>query len=151
MTKTIPTRILAIDHGAARIGLAISDERKIIATPLPTLLAEKKTEATITKLLQILEAYQQEHHCSLEAIIVGMPLKMNGKIGLQADEVQHFMDVLSSKTSIPIIPWDERLTTVLAERSLRESNMSRKKRSKVIDSVASVLILQSYLDLLGGR
>lgn len=139
-------RIVGIDFGMSRIGLALSDERQIIATPFQTLKAEKKTDLTIIKLLTLLNELQKTHSCEIEEIIVGLPLMMSGRNGFLADEVKHFVDLLSKSTSIPIRTWDERLTTVQAERSLRESQMSRKKRSQVVDVVSAIIILQSYLD-----
>jgi putative Holliday junction resolvase len=73
---------------------------------------------------------------------------MNGKMGPMGDEVQHFVELLKTKLPYPVVLWDERLTTVQAERLLRESNLNRKKRSKVIDSMTAVILLQSYLDSL---
>ena len=78
-----------------------------------------------------------------------MPFMMSGKAGFQADEVAHFISLLKSYTDIPILSWDERLTTSMAERSLKESSLNRKRRAQVVDSIAAILILQSYLDHLG--
>jgi putative holliday junction resolvase len=139
-------RLVGIDFGMSHIGLALSDERQIIATPFQTLQTQKKTEQTIITLLAVLDDFKQKNDCEFEEIIVGLPLMMNGRKGLLADEVQHFIELLTKATTIPIKTWDERLTTVQAERSLRESQMSRKKRSKVIDVVSAAIILQSYLD-----
>jgi len=146
MAKKLPTKILGIDYGMVRIGLALSDEMKIIASPLLTLIAEKKMEKTVDKLLKELEKQQQKHCYQLDEIVVGLPLMMNGKIGLIADEVNHFVAMLQQAFSIPIITWDERLTSVQAERALRESALSRKKRAKVTDTVSAAIILQNYLD-----
>lgn len=139
-------RIVAIDYGMARIGIAVSDERKIIATPLMLLIAEKKSELTVAKLMRELEQHQTKMHYVIEEIIVGMPLLLSGKSGLLADEVTHFVTLLRAATSVPIVTWDERLTTVQAERTLRESNMTRKQRTKHVDTVSAVILLQSYLD-----
>lgn len=144
--KPKASRILAIDYGMARIGLAISDERKIIATPLQTLTAEKKMELTAEKLLDLLKKLQEIHHYEISEIVIGNPLRMNGQMSLLSDEVKHFVEILKKLVSCPIVLWDERLTSLQAERSLRESNMSRKKRSKMVDTVAATIILQSYLD-----
>lgn len=144
--KIKPKRILGVDFGLKRLGLAVSDERKIIAVPLLTFHAEPRSEQTITKFMNWLEDLQQTRECEIERIIVGLPLMMSGKTGLLADEVKHFIHLLSQSTTIPIQTWDERLTTVQAERSLRESNLTRKKRTKVVDQVSAVIILQSYLD-----
>jgi putative Holliday junction resolvase len=144
--KAKPKRLVGIDYGMSRLGLALSDERQIIATPLKTLQAEKKAEQTVAKVLTFLTELQQIHGCEIEEIIVGLPLMMSGRKGFLADEVKHFVELLSQATKIPVRTWDERLSTVQAERSLRESQMTRKKRSKVVDIVSAAIILQSYLD-----
>lgn len=141
-----PKRIVGIDYGMARIGIALSDEMQIIATPYQTVQTEKKTEQTAAKVVNLLIQVQENLKCEIEEIIVGLPLMMSGKTGFQADEVKHFVSLLAKSTSIPVRTWDERLTTVQAERSLRESRMTRKKRSKVVDIVSAAIILQSYLD-----
>lgn len=128
------------------MGIAVSDEQKIIATPLITMQADKKTEKSVEKLLQILEKDQVDRNYTVEEIVLGLPLLMSGKVGMLADEVKHFIDVLKTVTHIPISTWDERLTTVIAERSLREGSFTRKKRAKHVDTVAAVIILQNYLD-----
>lgn len=141
-----PKRLVGIDFGMSRLGLALSDERQIIATPFQTVHAEKKTELTVAKILAVLSQLEQTYSCEIEEIVVGLPLMMSGRTGFQADEVKHFVQLLSKETSIPVRTWDERLSTVQAERSLRESQMTRKKRSKVVDIVSAAIILQSYLD-----
>ncbi len=143
--KSKPTRILGIDYGMARLGLALSDETKMLASPLETLKAEKKVDQTIAKLLQVIGKICEEKKCDIAEIIVGLPLMMSGRTGFLADEVKHFVSLLAQATPVPVKTWDERLTTVQAERSLREGNLSRKKRSQHIDAVAAVIILQSYL------
>lgn len=141
-------RVIGIDYGMARIGLAFSDERKIIATPMKTLTAEKKSEQTIAKLVSFLREHEKDYGYQIETIAIGFPLLMSGKKGLLADEVTHFVQLLQEVFAIPIVTWDERLTSVQADRSLREGNLSRKKRSQKVDSVAAVIILQNYLDFL---
>lgn len=145
-TKAKGGRIVGIDYGLARIGLSLSDETKLIANPLKTLPAEKKAEATAKKLLKELQEHAILHHYEIEEIVIGMPLMMNGKKGMLADEVIHFVSLLKEVILVPITTWDERLSSVQADRSLREGNFSRKRRSKMVDSVAAVIILQSYLD-----
>lgn len=142
------TRVVALDYGLARIGLAISDETKTIAMPLKTLQCEKKTEETAKKLLQVLQEHQKAQNYELIEIVIGLPLMMSGKKGFLADETQYFVELLKKLVSIPIVTWDERLTSVQAERSMREGNLSRKKRAKSVDHVAAIIILQSYLDHL---
>lgn len=145
------SRIVGIDFGMARLGISVSDPTKWIASPLETLTSEKKGEKTAAKVMAYLDAYCQKMGCSIELIVIGMPLMMSGKRGLLADEVHHFVELLKHLTQIPIVMWDERLTTVQAERSLRESSLSRKKRAKIVDSVAAIIILQSYLDAIRGE
>jgi len=140
------SRIIGIDYGAARFGIAVSDETKIIAFPMMTIAAMGKSEKSVNKILETLLEASHLNKYEIAEIVIGLPLKMSGKYGMQADDVTHFVNILKTKTDIPIVVWDERLTTVQAEKSLREGGMSRKKRSKVIDKVAAVIILQSYLD-----
>lgn len=144
--KVKPRRALGIDFGIARLGLAISDERKIIASPFMTFQTASSTKLTIQNLMKTLDEMQEANSYEIDEIIVGLPLMMSGKVGMIADEVKHFVALLKEATSIPIIMWDERLTTVQAERSLRLSDMTRKKRSKVVDKVCAAIILQCYLD-----
>lgn len=151
MEKSKLKRIIGIDYGMARIGIALSDERQIIASPYQTLTAEKKLELTVSKLLSFILSIQEDLRCEIEEIVVGLPLMMSGRKGLLADEVKSFIELLSRATTIPIRTWDERLSTVQAERSLRESQMTRKKRSKVVDIVSAAIILQCYLDFKSHR
>ena len=144
--KKLPTRILGIDFGLKRFGLAISNELNFLATPVKTLQVEKKLEKTVSIFLEEYENLKKQYECDIEEIIIGLPLLLSGNKGLIADEVLHFVSLLKEQLSIPIKTWDERLTSKQAERSLKEGKMSRKKRTKVIDTVAAVLILQSYLD-----
>ena len=148
LQRSIPKRILGIDYGLARIGLALSDESQIIAMPLMVLQASKKSEETVHNLVTILNDIAIKYQCTIAEIVIGLPLMMSGKTGFLADEVKHFVQIFSQNCSIPIKTWDERLTTVQAERSLREGNLSRKKRTKFIDTVSACIILQSYLDSL---
>ncbi len=139
-------RILGIDFGLARLGLALSDPGKIISFPLHVFPAEKKSEQTVKKLIAFIEATAKDKKCTIEMIVVGMPFMMSGKKGLLADEVDHFVSVLRNFTAIPIVTWDERLTTVMAERSLRESSLTRKRRAQVVDAVSAGIMLQNFLD-----
>jgi len=141
-------RIVGIDFGLARLGIALSDESKMLASPMATIKAEKKADKTAEKVLKELIAHQNAHGYLIETIVVGLPLMMSGKSGFLADEVKHFVELLKQLTSIPIATWDERLTTVQAERSLREGNLTRKKRAQFVDGVAAVIILQNFLDYI---
>lgn len=148
LNKPKATRIIGIDYGLARIGLSVSDETKTIAMPLETLKCEKKTEDTAKKLLKAFEDHQAAYNYEIETIVIGLPLMMSGKTGFLADETQYFKQLLNQFISTPIVSWDERLTSVQAERSMREGHLTRKKRAKSVDNVAAILILQSYLDHL---
>lgn len=141
-------RRVGIDFGLARIGLAVADASGTIAMPLPTVKCEKTTEKTVEKVLDAIRVHQKEWEYVVEAFVVGLPLMMSGKTGFLADEVKHFASVLETIAQTPVILWDERLTSVQAERSLKEANLTRKRRSKMVDAVSAVLILQSHLDHL---
>lgn len=132
-------RIASIDYGLKRIGLAISDENQIIATSLGVIEAGKSSGETIRKLLEALKGYE------LEKILIGYPVHLNGKVGFLADEVKHFISLLEKEVDYPIVLIDERLSTIQAERSLREGGMNRKKRAKVVDAVSAVILLQGHL------
>ena len=137
-----PARVLALDLGAARIGLALSDPLGITAQPLETLVrvGPKKD------LREIVE--QIERH-GVSRVVVGLPLLLSGDEGKQAAEAREFAERLRRRVGrIPVVLWDERLTTVQAERTLIEGKMRRKKRKASVDCLAAVLILQSYLDAL---
>lgn len=141
------SRIIAIDYGQARIGLACSDENKCIAFPMAVVKASKQSQETVRLVKEALDAHAKEKGYKIEKIIIGMPLLMSGKSGLMADEVNHFVKLLQEvMPESAIITWDERLTSVQAERTLREANMSRKKRVKHVDTISATLILQNYLD-----
>lgn len=144
--KNKAKRLIGVDYGMSRIGLALSDERQIIASPFQTMQSEKKTELTVAKFLSMLSQLEDAYNCEIEEIVIGLPLMMSGRQGFLADEVKHFIELLTNKSTIPIRAWDERLSTVQAERALRESEMTRKKSSKVVDIVSAAIILQSYLD-----
>lgn len=144
--KPLIRRMIGLDYGLARIGIAVSDERQLIASPMMTFTCEKKLDDTVTKLVLQLTNHAETNKYTIEEIVIGLPLMMSGKKGMVADEVVHFVELLRQKTTIPISTWDERLTTVQADRSLRESNLSRKKRSRVVDVVAACIILQNFLD-----
>jgi putative Holliday junction resolvase len=141
-----PTRIAGIDFGLARIGIAISDETKIIASPFTTVTAEKKADRTVIKVANVLKNHQDTWGSVFEEIVLGLPLFLNGQSGSMADEVKQFAEKLKETFQVPIILWDERLSSVQADRALREHNLTRKERSHLIDQVSAAILLQSYLD-----
>ena len=134
-------RIMALDVGSKRIGVALSDPLKITAQGLQT-FQRTTLEEDIKGLWQLID----EHEVS--QLVVGLPKNMAGSIGFKAEEVQQFIADLTAERKIEVIWIDERLTTVSAERVLLEADVSRAKRKKVIDKMAAVVILQSYLDRL---
>lgn len=139
-------RILAMDVGDKRIGMAVSDEMGWIAQGIETL--ERKNEfEDLEKIQNIIKYY------SPEKIVIGLPKNMNGTLGFQSEKVKEFGELLlkSQIFSGEIVYWDERLTTVYAHRIMIDGDMSRKKRKKKVDKIAAVFILQSYLDYLNNQ
>lgn len=132
-------RIMALDVGSKRIGVALSDPLKITAQGLET-FQRTTLEDDIRGLWQLIDQHE------VSQLVVGLPKNMDGTIGFKAEEVRQFIADLTAQRSIEVIWVDERLTTVSAERTLLEADVSRAKRKKVIDKMAAVLILQSYLD-----
>jgi len=132
-------RILALDHGTKRIGVAVSDETKMIATPLEYISAEPFAKFLV-RLREILREKE------VELIIIGMPRNMDGSYGPAALKVQEFVAVLKDAITIPISTLNERLTTVQAQRFLIQGNVRRAKRKEKVDKTAAAILLQSYLD-----
>lgn len=135
-------RILGLDVGEVLIGVAVSDPSEIIAQGLDSIrrVNLKKDAETIKNLVN-------EHETG--KLVVGLPKMMSGEIGIQAQKVLAFVESLKKTIEIPIIMWDERLTTVAANKVLIEADMSRKKRKKVADKLSAILILQGYLNSRG--
>ena len=136
-------RILAIDHGTKRMGIAMSDELGVIAQPLEFILAEPFAEF-LSRLREIIRGQQ------VELILVGMPRNMDGSYGPAALKVQEFIAVLKASVTIPIKPIDERLTSVQAHRLLSEAEVRGRQRKGKVDKSAAAVLLQSYLDRLAG-
>lgn len=134
-------RVLALDLGKKRIGLAVSDELGLTAQGLETLQRTNVRE-DLARLVQLIA----EKNVSL--ILMGNPLHMSGKEGRQAQYTHEFADRLHGASGIPVEYWDERLTTVQAERVLRQSGISIAKRALAVDRLAAVILLESYLDSL---
>lgn len=134
-------RILALDHGTKRIGIALSDELKLIAQPLEFVPAEPFSEF-LTRLKELLSEKE------VELILVGMPRNMNGSYGPAAQKVEDFVAVLRRSVTVTIKTWDERLTSAQANRYLIEGNVRRDKRKEKVDQMAAAILLQSYLDSL---
>jgi putative holliday junction resolvase len=136
-------RILALDPGTVRIGVAVSDELKIIAQPLEFILAEP-FDGFLARLGQLLREKE------VELVLVGMPRNMDGTYGPAAERVRQFVAVLQKTVAVPIKTLDERLTTVQANRVLIEADVRRKDRRLKVDKTAAAILLQSYLDSYQG-
>ena len=130
---------MGLDIGEKRIGVALSDPLGIMAGALTVI--ERTTDETALK--QIIDHARENE---VERIVVGMPRSLDGSLGKQAKAVQSFVDLLKEHTKLPVVTWDERLSTVAAERTMLEIGMKRDKRKKRRDSLAAAFILQGYLD-----
>jgi putative Holliday junction resolvase len=132
------SRILAIDYGSRRMGLAVSDPLGITAQGLPT-LERKNKRSDFARLERLLREY------SVKEIVLGNPLRMSGEAGTQSQKVVEFAEELRQKFHRPVHLWDERLTSAEANRLLREAEVGSRKRAQAVDRMAAVLILQSFL------
>lgn len=134
-------RILALDHGTVRIGVAISDELKMMAHPMDFIPAEPLPAALDRVKALVLEK-------TVEQIVVGMPRNMDGSYGDSAARVREFVGVLKEVVGVPVRTWDERLTTVSAARALRQGGGKKSEYRQKIDSTSAAILLQGYLDSL---
>ncbi|MFD2612628.1 Holliday junction resolvase RuvX [Paenibacillus gansuensis] len=132
-------RILGLDYGDKTIGVAVSDELGWTAQGLEV-IRRKNQETDMQRLKELAEEY------GIEEIVVGLPKNMNGTIGPRAEMCMEFAEQLRQILHVPVRMWDERLTTVSAQRTLLEADVSRKKRKQVVDKIAASFILQNYLD-----
>lgn len=133
-----------MDYGSKTVGVAISDALGITAQGIETI--ERKEENKLRQTLARIEALVQEYE--VEKIVLGFPKNMNNTIGERAEKSLELKEKLERRIGIPVIMWDERLTTVEAERTLMESKVRRENRKKYVDKIAAVFILQGYLDSL---
>ena len=131
-------RILALDVGSRTIGLAVSDPLGITAQGLQT-IRRKNRRTDFALLDKVVEQYK------VREIVVGYPLRLSGATGTQSEKMSAFAEQLRARYELPVHLWDERLTTAEAQRVLRESEMSTKRRGQVVDQLAAVLILQSFM------
>lgn len=135
-------RILGIDYGAKRIGVAICDELGITAQAL-AVIERKNKKKDFEAIGNFLQIY------GVEKIVVGYPLRLDGTAGIQCEKVDAFIRNLAALFSLPVIRWDEVLSTKAAEEILRETNIRVRRRKNVVDKIAAGMILQGYLDHLG--
>lgn len=136
--------ILGLDIGDVRIGVAISDELGIAAHPLCTITRQNR-KVDLAALNALIDAH------GVDQIVIGLPLRLNGEVGIQAQKVKKFAAFLERASNLPISFWDESFTTVEAEQILQHTKKRRKKQKRIIDQVAAVLILESYLEQIRNR
>ena len=132
-------RTIGIDFGDKRFGFALSDASGLIARPLEVAEGKEKALALLSRLIA---------EDGAERIVVGLPRNMDGSLGPKAKQVLQFVEDLKARFSVPVATWDERLTSMQAERYLRDSGLSRSKRREGVDKVAAQILLQSWLDSL---
>ncbi len=134
-----PGRVLALDVGGRRIGVALSDTRRVLASPLTTLRAQPQQRA-------LAELAKLAHDYEVTDVVVGLPLTLSGEVGPQAKIVQEFAAQLQERLAVPVRLFDERLTTVAAERMMVELGLKPEQRKARIDEVAASIILQDFLE-----
>ena len=134
-------RILSFDYGKVRIGVANSDERKIIASPFQVFIRQKKIQNTYKEIQT-----KTAHFGPVDLLVIGLPLLLNGQEGEMALLAKAFGEGLSLFLSVPCLFWDERLSSAQIERMLKEGSLSRKERAALSDTLCATLILQNYLD-----
>jgi putative Holliday junction resolvase len=130
------TRVLGVDLGSVRVGLAVSDPTGLLAQPLAVVPRDEATDAIVEQIAEL----------GVEAIVVGIPFNMDGSRGPAADEADAFAISLREVTGLEVTCWDERLSTVEAERSMRAGGKNARAQRGVVDKVAAALVLQAYLD-----
>ncbi|MDD2901538.1 MAG: Holliday junction resolvase RuvX [Syntrophales bacterium] len=138
-TRPREIRILALDVGEKRIGLAVSDPLGITAQGLGVLIRQNR-ESDLARLMEVGREY------GVQEIVVGLPRHLDGRESKQTPAIMNLAQALGDALGVVVTPWDERLTTVEAERVLLQADLSRRRRRQVVDQVAAVLILQSYLE-----
>lgn len=135
----MPSRILALDHGTKRIGVALSDELGWTARPLETY--ERRTlDLDIAHILDLVKTHE------VGTVLLGLPLRLNGDEGLAVQAVHQFLERLAEALPVPVVTWDERLTTKDAESLLISADVGWKKRKGLVDQIAAAILLQSYLE-----
>ncbi len=135
-------RLMGLDIGSHTIGVAVSDELKVTAQGLKT-IRRKSMEEDLNEISNLISEFK------IEKIVVGLPKNMDGTLGRQAEMVFQWIKKSKERINLPIVTWDERLTTLEASKVLLKADLSRKKRKRVIDKLSAVLILQGYLNQEG--
>ena len=137
-------RIMGLDYGSKTVGVAVCDPLGITAQAVETIT--RKDENKLRQTLARIEALAKEY--GVEKFVLGYPKNMNNTLGERVEKTLAFKEMLERRTNLPVVMWDERLTTVEAERTLIENKVRREDRKKYIDKIAAVFILQGYLDSL---
>lgn len=137
-------RILGLDYGSKTVGVAVSDELLITAQGVEIIRREKQTKLrqTLARIEELIAAY------SVEKIVLGYPKNMNNTEGERCEKTKEFKEMLEKRTGLEVVLWDERLTTVAADRSMMETGIRREHRKEFVDEIAAIFILQGYLDYL---
>ena len=138
-------RIMGLDYGSKTVGVAMSDPLGITAQAVETIWRkdENKLRKTCARIEELISEYE------VERIVLGLPKHMNNDLGERAQKALAFGEMVKRRTGLEVVMWDERLTTVEAERTLIENNVRRENRKQYIDKIAAVFILQGYLDSIG--
>ena len=138
-------RIMGLDYGSKTVGVAMSDPLGITAQAVETIWRkdENKLRKTCARIEELISEYE------VELIVLGLPKHMNNDLGERAQKALAFGEMVKRRTGLEVVMWDERLTTVEAERTLIENNVRRENRKQYIDKIAAVFILQGYLDSIG--
>jgi putative Holliday junction resolvase len=132
-------RVLALDVGDKRIGVAISDPSQVLARSLKVIQRSSRQE-DLAAVARLVEEYE------VERVVVGYPRSLNGTVGEQAEKVERYAADLAEVLDVPVLLWDERFSTVSAERLMRKAGLRGKKKRERVDAVAAAVILQDYLD-----
>lgn len=138
-------RIMGLDFGSKTVGVAVSDA--LLLTAQGVEIIRRKEENKLRRTLARIEALIQEYE--VEELVLGMPKHMNGTEGVRAELTEEFREKLERRTGLPVFLWDERLTTVSADRTMMEAGIRRENRKEYVDMLAAVFILQGYLDRRG--
>ena len=133
-------RIMGLDYGSKTVGVAVSDALGLTAQGIE--IVRRKSEKTLARIEEIAKEY------GVEKIVLGFPNHMNNDIGERAEKSLEFKEMLERRTGLPVVMWDERLTTVEADRTMMETGIRRENRKEYVDMIAAVFILQGYLDYL---
>ncbi|MCD8396733.1 MAG: Holliday junction resolvase RuvX [Lachnospiraceae bacterium] len=135
-------RVIGLDYGSKTVGVAVSDPLGLTAQGIETITRaqENKLRRTLARIEELVRLY------NVAEIVLGYPKNMNNTVGERAEKSLEFGEMLKRRTGLPVVMWDERLTTVAAERTLMESGVRRENRKEYVDMIAAVYILQGYLD-----